>query len=114
PSTPGASPGAAPGTTRAPRRVAMACDPSVLLLSATITSPSILFSRNARCAFSIHVARVSASFRHGMTTDTSGAQDGVEVSCSIGYSLPHRLPRCIGEIFGGRRQLSVYKGVVDA
>jgi hypothetical protein len=24
-----------------------------------------------------------------------------------------RLPRCIGEIFGGRLQLSVYEGVAD-
>jgi transposase len=27
--------------------------------------------------------------------------------------LANRLPRCIGEIFGGRLQLSVYKGIAD-
>jgi hypothetical protein len=36
-----------------------------------------------------------------------------------GYDATHklllnRLPRCFGEIFGGRLQLSVYEGVADA
>ena len=34
-------------TTRAPARVAISCEPSVLPLSATITSPAIAFSRSA-------------------------------------------------------------------
>src|SRR5215510_10944832 len=64
----------------------MACEPSVLPLSATITSPAILYSHNACCALTMHVARVSASFRHGITIDTSRAQEAVAVGCSICYS----------------------------
>src|ERR1043166_8898860 len=57
---------------RAPIDSAIVCEPSKLPLSATITSPRRLCSRNARCAFSMHTANVSASFKQGMTTVTSG------------------------------------------
>src|SRR6266568_6388021 len=58
--------------TRAPRRLAMAWEPSVLPLSATMVSPAILCSHNARWAFSIQRANVSDSFKQGITMDTSG------------------------------------------
>src|SRR5215468_8504544 len=58
-------------TTRAPIRLAMACEPSVLPLSATITSPWIPAARIAVWHFSTHTVSVSASFRQGMTTETS-------------------------------------------
>jgi hypothetical protein len=61
------------GTTRAPARVAMPCEPSVEPLSATMTSPSMLADSNAASAFRMQVSSVSASFRQGMTTDTSTA-----------------------------------------
>jgi hypothetical protein len=41
----------------------------------------------------IHVARVSASFKHGMTTDTSRGQEAVEVGGSIDCSIAKWL-RC--------------------
>ncbi len=59
------------GTTRAPIRSAMDCEPSVLPLSATMISPLIFASLNARCAFAIQRPSVSASLRHGITTETS-------------------------------------------
>src|SRR5580692_8200579 len=64
-------PFSATGTTRAPSPPAISREPSVLPLSATMTSPSIPFSRIARQAFSTQVAMVSASFKQGITTDSS-------------------------------------------
>src|SRR5258707_13688146 len=58
-------------TTRAPWLRAIACDPSVLPLSATMISPATaLFARNAR-AFERQRPIVSASLRQGMTIDSS-------------------------------------------
>jgi hypothetical protein len=51
--------------------MAIACEPSVLPLSATTTSPAMPCSRNARAASSTQSARVSASFRQGMSTVSS-------------------------------------------
>src|SRR6478736_2071493 len=68
------------GTTRAPAAAAMACDPSVEPLSATTTSPWMLADWNAPRAFLMQVSRVSASFRQGMTTDTSGAPAGASTA----------------------------------
>src|SRR6185503_18550726 len=59
------------GTTRAPAAVASSRDPSVLPLSATMTSPLIpYFARASRACFT-QSATVAASFRHGMTIDSS-------------------------------------------
>src|ERR1041384_3530855 len=44
--------------------------PSVEPLSTTITSPASPFSSSAERAWLTHSAIVSASFRHGMTTET--------------------------------------------
>src|SRR5487761_601219 len=59
-------------TRRAPIRMAMAGDPSVLPLSATMISPAMLDSRNTCSTFWMQVDSVSASFRQGRTTDSSG------------------------------------------
>src|SRR5262245_4876404 len=77
-----------------------------------IISPEMLFSRNARCAFLIQVSRVSASFKHGITTDTSTqdrslslfrfsraedcklSSDSIIASQSLLITIPgHRKPR---------------------
>ena len=50
----------------------MACEPSLLPLSATRISPRTPWVARKRCAFPMQVASVSASFRHGMTIDSSG------------------------------------------
>ena len=65
----------------------MSGEPSVLPLSATITSPARPASRRARMAFSMQVASVSASFRQGMTMDTSGIGDRVVQSSPAGAEL---------------------------
>src|SRR6266545_5956821 len=52
--------------------VAISGDRSTLPLSATMTSPSMLLSLNAFMALSMQTARVSASFKHGITIETSG------------------------------------------
>src|SRR5215510_10305634 len=52
-------------------RVAMAWEPSVLPLSATMISPLMRCSPNARWAFAMQASKVSASLRQGITTDTS-------------------------------------------
>src|SRR5438105_7948895 len=56
----------------------MVCEPSVLPLSATMTSPGMPEFSNAVTALRMQVWRVSASFRQGMTTETSG---GSSVRC---------------------------------
>src|SRR6266511_344205 len=55
-------------TTWAPSRRAISCEPSVLPLSATTTSPSIPRSFMHCCALATQVANVSDSLRHGSTT----------------------------------------------
>ena len=49
----------------------MACDPSVLPLSATMISPETPISSMARRAFVIQQARVCPSFKQGRTTESS-------------------------------------------
>src|SRR5262245_65223264 len=57
--------------TRAPMLAAICRESSVLPLSATIISPTMPHSRSAVWAFSMHVRSVSASFKQGITTETS-------------------------------------------
>src|SRR5258706_7608045 len=58
-------------TTRAPAAAARSRDPSVLPLSATITSPLMPYVARAPRACVTQSATVAASFRHGMTIDSS-------------------------------------------
>src|SRR6266478_2000270 len=58
-------------TTRAPRFSATSIDPSVDPLSATTTSPRSSAARNASIAFATQIPIEFASFKHGITTDTS-------------------------------------------
>src|SRR5579871_647820 len=58
--------------TRAPCWRAISAEPSVLPLSAMITSPGVPIAFNACLALSIQQPTVRASFRHGMTIETSG------------------------------------------
>src|ERR1700693_5470956 len=62
-------------TTRAPHDSAIPIEPSVEPLSATTTSPFIPAFAKAVSAFSMQIATEFASFRHGITTDTSGDCD---------------------------------------
>ena len=90
----------------------MSCEPSVLPLSATMTSPTIPCSSIARWALSMHVASVSASFRHGMTTDSSITIGSVSsaaratspsASASVNVvALPSITPGSLGSV--GRRK----------
>lgn len=47
------------------------CEPSLAPLSATTTSPAIPFLSGACAAYPMHAPGVSASFRQGMTIDSS-------------------------------------------
>src|ERR1700686_931106 len=58
-------------------------DPSVEPLSATITSPDKTPSAKARNALSTQMPRELASFRQGMTTETSGPGLGIAASVSV-------------------------------
>src|SRR5579862_1142909 len=58
-------------------------EPSVEPLSATITSPDNAPSANARNALSMQMLREFASFRQGMTTETSGPGLGIAASAPI-------------------------------
>src|SRR6266446_2122303 len=58
-------------TTRAPRFSATSIDPSVDPLSATTTSPRSSAARNVSIAFETQIPMEFASFKHGITTDTS-------------------------------------------
>ena len=49
----------------------------MLPLSATITSPEMLYSFRKSCAALMQVAKVRASLRHGMTMETSGSIESV-------------------------------------
>jgi hypothetical protein len=77
-------PFAGTSTTRAPNAAAMVCDPSVEPLSATITSPEIPCSDRQRCAARMHASSVRASFRQGMTNETSSSVAG---ACICGEAL---------------------------
>src|SRR6185295_6349060 len=57
--------------TRAPKEASISGEPSVLPLSAMMTSPVTLRSSSDFCAFLIHISRVSASLRHGIRIDSS-------------------------------------------
>src|SRR5689334_6579134 len=57
---------------------AMPGDPSVLPLSATMISPIMPAARIVAAALSIHVPSVSASFKHGSSTETSTVAADVE------------------------------------
>src|SRR5215469_3678184 len=70
--------------TRAPCDWAISIDPSVEPLSATTTSPVRPPSANARQALSMQMPSEFASFRQGITTETSGARPEVGVSVSAG------------------------------
>src|SRR5215831_330477 len=59
-------------TTRAFSPVASSIDPSVLPLSATSTSPLILYCSRNLCALAIQLPKVRASLRQGMRIDSSG------------------------------------------
>ena len=58
-------------TTRAPRLSASCCDPSLLPLSATTTSPTTPRSAIARRALATQIPIVSTSSRHGSKTVSS-------------------------------------------
>src|SRR5215210_4594032 len=66
-------------TTTAPRREAICCEPSVLPLSATITSPEMPSRARQPSAFLTQISRVSASLRQGSTTLTSTPETGWDV-----------------------------------
>ena len=59
------------------------CHSSLRWWCVPVSILNIFFIHRDEFGVAIHVARVSASFRHGMTTDTSRAQEAVAVSCSI-------------------------------
>ncbi len=59
--------------TRAPAVAASSALPSVEPLSATTTSPGMPFAVSTARAETTHSSIVSASFRHGMTTETRSA-----------------------------------------
>src|SRR3982074_81536 len=63
------------GTTRAPSSAAMACEPSLLPLSATMISADRPSVSIACCAFWMQAASVSASSRHGITIETATGRD---------------------------------------
>src|SRR5262245_40122520 len=83
-------------------RRAIACEPSVLPLSAMMTSPAIPPTRKASCALRMQLSSVSASFRQGITTDTSvvrACASGLTTLSSNGRASllifqepPYRLP----------------------
>src|SRR5689334_23347877 len=74
-------------TTRAPCAIAMACEPSVLPLSAISTSPAAPLRARYDQALSIHRANVLDSFRHGMrmvsSSSASLSSEHVAVSATI-------------------------------
>src|SRR5215471_12374519 len=82
-------------TTNAPAARARSPLPSVEPLSTTITSPSKSLSSSTALAACTHSAIVSASSRHGMTTETRtdvGADDGTAVaSCGLGGYVAVRI-----------------------
>src|SRR6516164_10884603 len=66
-------PRSATRTTRAPFAAAIACEPSVLPLSAITTSPVQPLRARKACALDIQLASVPASFRHGIKIVNSQA-----------------------------------------
>src|SRR5437867_6926663 len=61
---------------------AMNAESSELPLSAIMISPAISLSRSARCAFSMQTRSVSASFKQGITTETS-IMDKSSSACAV-------------------------------
>ena len=61
-----------PPTSVAEMAAEISTDPSVLTLSAMMTSPSMPLSRRERDAFSMRVASGSASLRQGITIESYG------------------------------------------
>src|SRR6202790_3550656 len=84
--------------TRAPSFSAISTEPSVEPLSATTTSPRSLAARKACIAFSTHTPIEFASFKQGITTDTSAgcasasASTRVEISVLTAGALPTSTP----------------------
>src|SRR5579863_4594148 len=71
-------------TTRAPSFSAISIEPSVEPLSATTTSPHRPAARNASIAFETQTPREFASFKHGITTDTSTwSSTDAEAKCNL-------------------------------
>src|SRR5437870_5246732 len=70
-------------TTRAPFRRAISMEPSVEPLSATTTSPDTWDRTKKSSAFRMQVSIVSASFRHGITTETSIGREVWALSISF-------------------------------
>ena len=82
-------------TTRAPHRSAISTEPSEEPLSATMTSPSQAAIRNQCCAFRTHVSNVAASFRHGITMETSHARVMVAATESSGVVFADFSTGCV-------------------
>src|SRR5579863_1161045 len=77
-------PRAATFTTRAPSFLAISTEPSVEPLSATTTSPRSPEDRIASSALPTQMPMEFASFRHGMTTETStGLSDASGDDCVV-------------------------------
>src|SRR5579863_8516955 len=77
-------PRAATFTTRAPSFLAISIEPSVEPLSATTTSPRSPEDRIASSALPTQMPMEFASFRHGMTTETSmGLSDASGDDCVV-------------------------------
>src|SRR5450755_1784585 len=73
-------------TTLAPADCAMAMEPSVDPLSATITSPLMPACASVAMAFATQTPTVSFSFKQGRTTETSSGWPGAAGSNSAGTS----------------------------
>src|ERR671925_649958 len=82
-------------------RAPIACDPSVLPLSATMISPTILCLQSPCHAFLIQLSKVSASFKQGMTTDTSTEASSL---ADIGYSTSAIFRLACDSIMTSQRQ----------
>ena len=66
-------------------------EPSVEPLSTTTTSPEIPMARRARQAFSTHTPTDSASFRQGITTETS-ISSGVDAGKGAAFGFTEKCP----------------------
>src|SRR6266567_7266398 len=93
-------------TTRAPVRRAISTEPSVEPLSATTTSPEMLEPAKKVSALRMHVSSVSASFKQGITTETSISEGGWVTSTS-GTTGPSIWLSMAGYPFPGCRQLDL-------
>src|ERR1700761_4731302 len=73
-------------TTLAPCEAAIVWDPSVLPLSATMTSPRMPVRRRKPCALVRHCPSVSASLRHGIRIESS--QESMSVANHEANGVP--------------------------